>query len=148
MRCDGQRLLRTHCFNSPHHYELPGRLGVHKCLQRHFLALSGLRPRRGSKAPLVAFMNYPELLPNGPCGPEFGSFGQVVRNVEVHSSRATLVETSRAGIVPLTILPPQARLRRAVRWREERAAPALPGGCYFGVSSRLEGLPAFAIFST
>ncbi len=28
-------------------------------------------------------MNYPELLPNGPYGPEFGRFGQVVRNVEV-----------------------------------------------------------------
>ncbi len=29
-------------------------------------------------------MNDPELLPNGPYGPEFGSFGQVVRSVEVY----------------------------------------------------------------
>ncbi len=40
-------------------------------------------PRRGSKAPPVTFRNYPELLPNGPYVLEFGSFGQVVRNVEV-----------------------------------------------------------------
>ncbi len=34
-------------------------------------------------------MNYPELLPNGPYGPEFGSFGQVVRNVEVYWLQST-----------------------------------------------------------
>ncbi len=39
-------------------------------------------PRRGSKVPLETFMSYPELLPNGPYGPELGSFGLVDRNVE------------------------------------------------------------------
>ncbi len=65
----------------PHHCELPDRLGFDKCLQRHFLALSGLT----SRAPLVTFMNDPERLPNGHHGPEFGSLGQVVRNVEVEN---------------------------------------------------------------
>ncbi len=48
-------------------------------------------PRRGSKAPSVVFMNYPERLPNGPQGPEFGGFGQVVRNVEVYACSSSLL---------------------------------------------------------
>ncbi len=37
-------------------------------------------------------MNDPELLPNGSYGPEFGSFGQVVRNVEVYNPMRTICQ--------------------------------------------------------
>ncbi len=32
-------------------------------------------------------MSHPKLLPNGPYGPELGSFGQVARNVEDQSNQ-------------------------------------------------------------
>ncbi len=74
--------------SKPHYCELPGRLGVHKCHQRLFRAALGPILRRGSKVPLVTLMNYPELVSNRPYGPEFGGFGQVVRNVEIKNATA------------------------------------------------------------
>ncbi len=54
-------------------------------------------------------MNYPEMLPNGPQGPEFGSFGRVVRSAEVDRiSRAIGVHVNKKESMIVTEL--QAKL--------------------------------------